>query len=425
MAAGHEVGRELDAQQAVLLALRDRHAADLDGGLRGRLPEHHAPVAFDVEHAPVGGDVELERVLGVVVERDLLEVGGARRGHASRAAAGAGEVGDRPDAAQDVSAELRLGEGRGRVAAARVPRVAAVEVGAPRDRVVVGLGAAVQLVVGRLVERGQHVDVVARAVVAPRGGAGGRRLVVVPLVRARPAGRESRGGGVRGVLDVDRRGWRAGRVRGEVGPHQVAVPVPGVLRVGRGVDADVAIARPDVALEGVLLQWGQDVAGGGQPDDRVVLREVHVRERGRVLGGVDRESVGGADLLDCRDACRNRVVAEAGGLGEDEDPLQRCGGGGVGGEKTGGHGNHQDQQHEPGSTHVRFGTLPTFAVGQPFGIVVAVLDYAVRCPFPSRRARAGSVVAGPAYRSSRPSRRRRCLVVWERDRLARMRVRRA
>ena len=113
--------------------------SDLDRGLRGGLPDSHLPVALDVEDPPVGRDVELERILGVVVERDLLEVGGARRRHPVRAAAGAGEVGHRLDAAEQVRAEDGLGEGLDRVAAARVPGMAAVEVRAPRDRVVVGL----------------------------------------------------------------------------------------------------------------------------------------------------------------------------------------------------------------------------------------------------------------------------------------------
>ena len=213
------------------------------------------------------------------------------------------------------------------MAAAGVERVAAGEVRAPGDRVVIRLAAAVLLVVGRLVETRQHVDVVARAVVVRRARAGRGRLVVVPLVNARPAGRNPRHRGVRRVLDVDRGGGRAGWMGGEVSAHQIAVPAPVVLRVGGRVDADVAVAGRDVALEGGLLSVAEDVARGRQEDDGLVLGEVRVVELGRILGGIDGEAVGRAELLDRRDAGRDRVVAEAGGLGEDQYALEGCGGG--------------------------------------------------------------------------------------------------
>ena len=104
---GGEVRRELDADQAVLLAQRDRHAAGLHRRLGARPPDHHAAVALDVEDAPVGGDVELHRVRGVVVERDLLEVGRAGGRHALGTAVRRGRAGHRPDAAEQVLAERR------------------------------------------------------------------------------------------------------------------------------------------------------------------------------------------------------------------------------------------------------------------------------------------------------------------------------
>ena len=91
------------------------------------------------------------------------------------------------------------------------------------------------------------------------------------------------------------------------------------------MDAGVAAAGLDVALEGGLLGVVEHVAGGGEEDDGVELRQVGVGERGRVLGRVDREAVGGAELLDRRDALRDRVVPEAGGLGEDEHAVEVVG----------------------------------------------------------------------------------------------------
>ena len=180
-----------------------------------------------------------------------------------------------------------LGERGLRVAHRRVPGAAAVEVGAPRDRVIVVGGVAVVLVVGRLVDRHEDVDAaVARAVVvaAAVDHGVGRRLEVVPLVDAAPGGRDAGRGGLVGVLDLDRRGRRSGRVVAEVAAEHLAVPGPRVLGVGRGVDADVAAARLDVVLERGLLRVVEDVAGRGEEDHDVELREVGVGELRRVLG---------------------------------------------------------------------------------------------------------------------------------------------
>jgi hypothetical protein len=105
----------------------------------------------------------------------------------------------------------------------------------------------------------------------------------------------------------------------EVGPYELSVPWPAVLGVGCGVDAGIAAAGADVALEGGLLFVVEDVAGCREPDDGVVLREIRRRERGGVLGRVDREVVGGAEALDHCDAVGNRIVAETRCLGEDQD----------------------------------------------------------------------------------------------------------
>ena len=175
---------------------------------RGRRPHLHATVELDVERAPVLGDVDLHRGVRVVVERDLLEVGRGRR-HVALLAAVAAEAGRGAQAAEQVRAEVRARENDAWVwPHARVPRAAAVEVRAPRDRVVVVDRVAVLLVVRRLVDRGEDLHVPGpRAVVGRRRVAvddrGRRVLVVVPLVRAVPAGRKTGRGGLVAVRDVD------------------------------------------------------------------------------------------------------------------------------------------------------------------------------------------------------------------------------
>ncbi len=119
---------------------------------------------------------------------------------------------------------------------------------------------------------------------------------------------------------VDDRRLLDGGVRLEVRAHQLPVPVPAVTAVGGGVDAHEAAAGLDVALEGgLLVRRAHRVAGGRVEDDGLVLRQVGVSEQGAVLGHVDREVVLGAELLDGRDAVRNRVMPETRRLGEDED----------------------------------------------------------------------------------------------------------
>ena len=181
-------------------------------------------------------------------------------------------------AAEDVVHEQRIEIGRLGVPEARVPRTAAVVAMAPADRVVVvdAVGA-VGLGVRRLVHRQQHVDAVGVAGGVVVAAAVDHRvddpLVVVPLVDARPAGGKCLRRRVIAVLDDDRRGGRAVRVVAEVRAHQLAVPRPAVLGVGRRVDADVAVPAADVALERRLRGVRERVTRRGQEDHDVVAVE--------------------------------------------------------------------------------------------------------------------------------------------------------
>lgn len=173
--------------------------------------------------------------------------------------------------------------------------------------------------------------------------------VVVPLVGPRPGVVQVRGrrvgvvlGGEAGLLDR--------RVALEPRPDQVLVLRPVVLGVGGRVDADEAAAPVDVFLQGALLGVVQDVAGGGEEDDGLVVGEVLRGEGGHVLGGGDGEVVLRAELLEGGDARRDGVVAESGGLGEDQDLV------GIGGcralhagAQEGGPEGESDGAGEPGA----------------------------------------------------------------------------
>ena len=170
-------------------------------------------------------------------------------------------------------------------------------------------------VVGRLIDGGEDVDVAARV-----------RPEVVPLVGAFPPRRQVGAGGMHPVRHLDGGPLDPG-VALEVGPDQFAVERPVVLGVGGGVDADEAAAAADVLLEGVLLRRVQDVAGGVEKDDGLILRQLILREGPGVLRRRHGEAVLGAQRLDRRDAVRDGGMAEALRPGEDEHPdvLRRSG----------------------------------------------------------------------------------------------------
>ncbi len=268
------------AEQSALVGGEDVQVARGDDAAV-RLDRLHVAEPVDVEDGAISGDVQHHRVGGVVVEGDLLE----RRVQARRAV-GRHHAGGGLQAAQQHLQEVRLCEGLVGVAQRGVPGTTAVVVLAPAVGVV---GAHRAAAVAGLVHGGQDVDR------ATRVGA-----EVVPLVVAGPAVGKARGGGVRGVLDLDDGLLRRG-VLLEVRADQLAVPGPVVLGVGGRVNAGEPAAALDVVLEGGLLGGVQDVARGRQEDHHGVLGEVVLGEGSGVLGGVDGEAVLLAELLDGRD----------------------------------------------------------------------------------------------------------------------------
>ena len=323
-----EVGRELDAQQAVLVDQRDRDRADRRRRLVAGRPHLHAAVELDVERTPVVGDVDLHRGVRVVVERDLLEVGGDRRHGARVLAAVAGDAGGRLQAAEQVIEEVGVGERRGGVAHGRVPGAAAVEVGAPRDRVVVVDAVAVVLAVGRLVDGREDVHLAGtRAVVGDRRVAvhrgRDRVLEVVPLVRARPA-------------RPGRRWWRA-RPRPRCRRSRWACRRGGCGSSRRRARRTRASCTPCPRPRGCRRSRRRSGCSSRRPSAAASSRTSPVVERNtttsnwarfwsvkaaRVLRGGDREAVRRAEGLDGGDALIDRVVAEATGLGEHEHVRQ-------------------------------------------------------------------------------------------------------
>jgi hypothetical protein len=127
-------------------------------------------------------------------------------------------------------------------------------------------------------------------------------------------------------------------VAAELRADQPGVPRPAVLGVGGGVDAEPAVTGPDVALEGGLLRVVEQVAGGRQEHRGLVAGEAGVGDPVGVLGGVDLQAELDADVAQRVDAVGDGLVAEAGGLGEDQHPVGPAAGGGGGGRGGGGRG---------------------------------------------------------------------------------------
>ena len=101
-------------------------------------------------------------------------------------------------------------------------------------------------------------------------------------------------------------------------PEQRVVPRPAVLGVRSRVDADIAVPRPDVALERPLLCRVQHITRRAQEHHHGETREVRVGERRPVLRCLDGEIIVGGKLVNGGDPVEDRGVVVARRAGEDE-----------------------------------------------------------------------------------------------------------
>ena len=201
------------------------------------LDDLHPPVALDVEHPAVRRDVELHRVAGCCCPASPSR---------SR------PVSDAPQSAASAPAAVRMPPSRWarNCASAKDSLVWPPPVYQDRPPSYV-----LHQAIGWSGPSRRHP---ARSVVSSRLAS----TCAVPrgLVRklyhsssAAPARRQPGRRRVRRVLDLHG-GRLVGRVGGEVGADEIAVPGPVVLGVGRRVHAGVAAAGADVALERGLLR---------------------------------------------------------------------------------------------------------------------------------------------------------------------------
>ena len=190
------------------------------------------------------------------------------------------------------------------VAAAGVPRAATVVVVAPSNGMVKTVVAAV---VTALVHGGQDVN-------SPTGIA----AVIVPLVAPLPTRGQVFHGRMHSISHVDLSLLNS-RMAVEISPHQVAVPSPVVLGIGRRVDTHKTTATANVAFEGPLLVRSQYIAGRIEKNHRPVRCQSLVGKTPRVLGGLDGETVFPPQGLDSGNTVGNGIVAETSGFGKDQN----------------------------------------------------------------------------------------------------------
>ena len=167
--------------------------------------------------------------------------------------------------------------------------------------------AVVAAVVTTLVQSSQDVD-------SPTGIA----AVIVPLVAPLPAGGQMASGRMNSVGHVNL-ALLDGRMAVEISPHQVAVPSPVVLGVGRRVDTHKTAATADVAFECPLLVRGQYIAGRIEKNHRPIRCQSLVGKTPRVLGGFDDKTVFPPQGLDSGNTVGNGIVAKTSGFAEDQD----------------------------------------------------------------------------------------------------------
>jgi hypothetical protein len=128
--------------------------------------------------------------------------------------------------------EKRIGPCLVGVAEGSVEGSAAVEIVIPRHRVVVAVSPAG---IGALVDPDEDVD------------AGIEIFEIVQFVKMGPGVGEALRGGVGRIDDQEPRLLLL-RVGFEIAAHKVTIPLPVVLAVGSGVDADEAAAMMDIIL---------------------------------------------------------------------------------------------------------------------------------------------------------------------------------
>ncbi len=180
----------------------------------------------------------------------------------------------RPEnAAEQVRLKQRVFERFRAMAKRRVPGATAIVFVIPRHRMVGPHGVAAR-VVRRFVNGQQYIN----------GGAG-VVLKVVPFVAKRKRRGQIFGANVRCVIDVEC-GILDRRVRNKpcITADELTVPRPVVFAIGRSMNADPRAALLDVGFERGLLCIVLYVAGGAEPDDDLVLRQVGKREVIRVFG---------------------------------------------------------------------------------------------------------------------------------------------
>ena len=192
---------------------------------------------------------------------------------------------------------------------------------------------------GGFVQPQQDADAVAREI-----------LHLVDLVAQNEGPRQVARGGVRGILDDHPRREDVPRMAVEVRADQFAVFGPLVERVDRAVDAEEALAfvADEGQQRGFLFGVELELARGVENDG---VEKVEVLEAAGALGdelrvgaqeGVPQSELA-AQVVQCGERDRHRIVLKALGLRDHQDLLARRGG--LRGERPGEGGEEDQARH--------------------------------------------------------------------------------
>src|ERR1700722_1787492 len=91
-------------------------------------------------------------------------------------------------------------------------------------------------------------------------------LEIVQLIEMRPGVGKALGGGIVFVDDVEGRLLLFG-MRAEVSAYQVAIPLPVIFTIRRGMDADETAAMMDIFLQGFFFFGAENLTGWVEEDE--------------------------------------------------------------------------------------------------------------------------------------------------------------
>lgn len=140
---------------------------------------------------------------------------------------------------------------------------------------------------------------------------------IVPLIDARPPGRQRMRRRVRPILHVNG-GLCHRRMIAEICADEPAVPGPVILGVTGRMHTNIASTTANISLKGAFLLIIKNIAGGHQKDDRAVLSQVGSGESRGILAKIYSDLMLASQLAKSSNAIFDRGMTESPGFRKDQ-----------------------------------------------------------------------------------------------------------